>query len=227
MTDKTEADPTPSPDTTQPSEPTSAAQAAGPDEPETSTELQPAGKGAPRQSGPPPPRRTGVFLDPADLRAHVGELLRTMLGGYEVDAAGNFTFVHDTARIFITFGASPVGPTVGVFSITNLEVDFSEELGKFLLVNNHKMAFGAFSYDQDNRSIWLRHTLLGTMLDGPELQAALIAIAQTAAQFDDPIREQFGGRAFHDAPADVQQRTRPPEPSDIDAGDTTNASGYL
>src|SRR5690606_31049723 len=44
---------------------------------------------------PPPPRRTGVFLDPEDLREHVGGLLRVMLGGYQVDAWGNYTFVHE------------------------------------------------------------------------------------------------------------------------------------
>ncbi|MFT5222892.1 MAG: hypothetical protein ACI867_001202, partial [Glaciecola sp.] len=74
MTDKPASEPTSPAEPATSSEPTSAAQAAGADEPESSTELQPAGKGAARQPGPPPPRRTGVFLDPADLRAHVGEL---------------------------------------------------------------------------------------------------------------------------------------------------------
>lgn len=174
---------------------------------------------------PPPPRRTGVLLDQEDLRRFVGEHLRAMLGGYQVDAVGNFTFAHDGARIFVTTGTSPIGPTVGVFSITNVDVDLTPELASFLLTTNHRLGFGAFSYDQDNRAVWLAHTLLGTMLDGPELQATVMTIANTAAQVDDPIRDRFGGRAFHDVPADVQDRTRPPE-SDPEAT-TPDATGYL
>ncbi len=199
--------------------------ATDPDEAARPGELAP--RGGPQGAPLPPPKRTGVFLDPDDLRDHVGELLRAMLGGYEVDAAGNYSFTHDSARIFVTFGASPVGPTVNVFSITNLEVGFTTELGAFLLTTNHKLGFGSFSYDPQNEAVWLKHTLLGTMLDGPELQATLMAIASTAANVDDAIRDQFGGRAFHDAPEDVQKRTRPPETDGGDASGTSNASGYL
>lgn len=175
---------------------------------------------------PRPPRRTGVFVDPDDLRDHVGQLLRTILGGYEVDAFGNFTFVHDDARIFVTVGASPIGPQVGVFSVTNLDLDLSPPLANFLLTTNHTLGFGSFSYDRDNSSVWLRHTLLGTTLDGPELQSAVAAVATTAAQVDDAIKERFGGRTFAEAPDDVQRRTQPPEPNQ---GPTSppNASGYL
>ncbi len=178
---------------------------------------------------PRPPKRTGVFLDADDLREHVGGLLRAFLGGYEVDMWGNYTFTHEGARVFVTVGMSPIGPQVGVFSITNLEIDLTPPLAGFLLTTNHKLGFGAFSYDPENRAIWLRHTLLGTMLDGPELQSAVIAVASTAAYFDDRIRDQFGGRAFHDAPEDVQKRAKPPEARDQQPPATRapNASGYL
>lgn len=193
------------------------------------TELEAgAPEGQPPVARAAPPRRTGVFVDPADLRDHVGELLRALLGGYEVDAQGNYAFVHETARIFVTFGATPVGPTVGVFSVTNIDLDLTDGLANFLLQTNHRMSFGAFSYDAENRAVWLKHTLLGTTLDLPELQAALMAIAQTAAQVDDHIRDQFGGRTFHEVPEEQQQRTRPPESApDGDQGDVVNASGYL
>jgi hypothetical protein len=173
---------------------------------------------------PQPPRRTGVFVDPEGLREHVGALLRSFLGGYQVDAWGNYTFTHEDARIFVTVGMSPVGPQVGVFSVTNLEVDLTPQLGGFLLTTNHQLGFGSFSYDPDNQAVWLRHTLLGTTLDGPELQSAVMAIASGAARFDDVIRDRFGGRAFHDAPQDVQDRTKPPEPRE---GGAPNAGGYL
>lgn len=174
---------------------------------------------------PSPPRRTGVFIDPDDLREHVGGLLRVMLGGYQVDAWGNYTFVHEGARIYVTVGGSPVGPQVGVFSVTNLDIDLTPTLAAYMATTNHQLGFGSLSYDQDNRAVWLRHTLLGTTLDGPELQTAVAAIASTAAHIDDHIAEKFGGRTFDEAPEDVQQSTRPPETPQQAYPD--NAGGYL
>jgi hypothetical protein len=174
---------------------------------------------------PRPPRRTGVFLDPEDLREHVGGLLRAVLGGYEVDAFGNFTFTHEGARIFVTVGGSPIGPQVGVFSVTNLDVQLTPDLAAFLLTTNHTLGFGAFSYDPGNRAVWLRHTLLGTTLDLPELQTAVAAIATTAARLVERIQQRFGGRTFQEAPSDVQRRMEPPEP--VHQERPPNASGYL
>lgn len=174
---------------------------------------------------PRPPRRTGVFLDPEDLREHVGALLRAILGGHEVDAFGNYTFTYEDARVFVTVGGSPIGPQVGVFSVTNLDLDLTPELGRFLLTTNHTLGFGSFSYEPENRAVWLRHTLLGTTLDLPELQSTVAAVATTAASLDDAIRDRFGGRTFQDAPGDVQRRVEPPG-TGHDPG-LPNASGYL
>ncbi len=176
-------------------------------------------------AGPAPPRRTGVFLDPEDLRDHVSKLVRATLGGHEVDAFGNITFTHDDARVFITVAGSPVGPQVGVFSVTNVEVPFTPELGYFLLTTNHTLGFGAFSYDPRHGAIWLRHTLLGTALDLPELQTAVLAVATTAAGLDHEIKDRFGGRRFQDAPDDVQRQMEPPEAEQ--ERPPPNARGYL
>lgn len=169
---------------------------------------------------PSPPKRTGVFLDPSDLREYVGALLRTFLPTYEVDQYGNFTFQHDGARVFVTVGASPLGPQVGVFSITNIGVPLTDELASFLLTNNHRFAFGAFSYDPESQAVWLRHALLGSVLDGPELHSAVAAIATTAAEVDGTIMERFGGHTFNERPDDVNEAARPAE-------EEINASGYL
>lgn len=179
--------------------------------------------GAPHHP-PRPPRRTGVFLDPDDLRIHVGELLRAFLGSYQVDAWNNFTFTHDGARVFVTVGGTPIGPQVGVCSITNVELDLDQELARFLLETNHQLTFGAFSYESESRAVWLKHSLLGTMLDGPELQSAVAAVASTAAHFDDTIRDRFGGRAFAEAPEEEQARARPPEATEEPY---PSAGGYL
>ena len=209
--------------------------AAGPhrgdDRPDADEEGEPVGEHVaitplgPAMQVPRPPRRTGVFVDPDDLRSHVGGLLRAILGGYEVDACGNFTFVHEGARVFVTVGPTPIGPQVGVFSVTNLDIDLTPDLARFLLTTNHTLGFGSFSYDPPNRAVWLRHTLLGTTLDLPELQTAVAAVAMTAAGLDDAIKERFGGRTFQEAPSEVQQRVEPPEPRQEPG--PPNVGGYL
>ena len=173
----------------------------------------------------PPPRRTGVFVDVDELRAYVGTLLRAMLGGYEVDALGNMTFAAEGARIFVTVGPGPLGPHVGVFSITNIGVELVPDLAAFLLRTNHRMAFGAFSYEPEQGGIWLRHSLLGGTLDGPELRGAILSVASTASQVADLIRDKFGGANFEDEPEDVQRSVHPPDPTEDH--DAVNASGYL
>lgn len=188
--------------------------------PSTALTALAAGAGLPR-----PPRRTGVFLDPDDLREHVSGLLRATLGGHEVDAFGNITFTHEDARIFVTVAGSPVGPQVGVFSVTNLDVPFTPELGHFLLTTNHTLGFGAFSYDPQHHAVWLRHTLLGSTIDLPELQTTVLAIATTAARLDHEIRDRFGGRTFQEAPSEVQRRVEPPDPEG--GQPPPNARGYL
>lgn len=172
----------------------------------------------------PPPRRTGVFVDADELRAYVGQLLQAMLGGYEVDALGNMTFTAEGARIFVTVGSGQLGPQVGVFSITNIDVELVPDLATFLLRTNLRMAFGSFAYEPEQGGIWLRHTLLGGTLDGPELRGAILAIASTASQVADMIADKFGTGSFEDEPEDVRRNVHPPEPTD---DDTYSAAGYL
>ena len=173
----------------------------------------------------PAPRRTGVFVDVEELRGYVGALLRAMLGGYEVDALGNMTFTAQGARIFVTVGPGPLGPHVGVFSITNIGIELVDDLAAFLLRTNHRMAFGAFSYEPEQGGVWLRHSLLGATLDGPELRGAILSVASTASEVAQLISEKFGGGSFEDEPEDVRRSVHPPEPSEDT--DPVNASGYL
>jgi hypothetical protein len=112
-----------------------------------------------------------------------------------------------------------------VFSVTNVDVPYTSELGHFLLTTNHTLGFGAFSYDPRHGAVWLRHTLLGTTLDLPELQTAVLTIATTAAGLDHEIQDRFGGRRFQEESSEAQRRMGPPEP-DHDSP-PPNARGYL
>lgn len=186
---------------------------------------------------PRPPRRTGVFLDPQDLRSHVSDLLRSIVGPHTVDPFGNFTFDHETVRIFVTVAGSPIGPVVGVFSVTNADLELDAGLASFLARTNHRLLLGTLSWDDDNDAVWLRHNLLGTHLDPPELQAAVRSVSSAAVAIAGQVHEQFGGRRFGVDDGDENPPGEPPmAPPDMtgDGGDDgmdgprrSNATGYL
>jgi len=188
-------------------------------------------------AAPRPPRRTGVFLDAQDLRSHVGDLLRAIVGSYRVDTFGNFTFDHETARVFVTVGSSPMGPIVGVFSVTNTALELDGDLASWLARTNHRLMLGTLSWDDDNDAVWLRHNLVGTHLDPAELQAAVRSVATSAAAVGDEISERFGGTrmATGDGASDTDdtgsENVDGVEPPGFDepGGDAvrSNTTGYL
>jgi hypothetical protein len=63
---------------------------------------------------------------------------------------------------------------------------------KFLLEENFKFTFGAFSLDRDG-DINFEHTLLATKLDREELEASVKAVLTTADEYDDRIIRDWGG----------------------------------
>lgn len=196
--------------------------------------LQPAGTTTAER--PPAPRRRGVFVDVEDLRAHVSDLLRTIVGGHGVDRWGNFSFDHDSTRVFVTVRGGPVGPVVGIFSVLATDLDLTESLAAWMATTNHRLLFGSLSWDESNDAVWLRHNLLGSHLDAPELGAAVQAVASTAGMLDDQVATRYGGVRFADRPgARSDGRTQDgPDASDEDLEQASpdelrppNASGYL
>ena len=63
---------------------------------------------------------------------------------------------------------------------------------KFLLEENFKFVFGAFSLDSDG-DINFEHTLLAGKLDREELEASVKAVLTTADEYDDRIVREWGG----------------------------------
>jgi hypothetical protein len=66
------------------------------------------------------------------------------------------------------------------------------QLLRFLLDENFKFVFGAFSLDP-NGDVNFEATLLGSMLDRQELEYAVSAVLTTADDYDDRIVSQYGG----------------------------------
>lgn len=194
--------------------------------------VQSAGaKGAKR---PSPPRRTGVFIDVEDLRSHVSDLLRTIVGEHAVDPWGNYSFDHGSTRVFVAVRGGPIGPVVGIFSVLVTDAELTEALATWMASTNHRLLFGALSWDESNDAVWLRHNLLGSHLDAPELGAAVQAVASTAGMLDDQITSRFGGVRFVDGPGhpgngkdDQDDEPQAARPGQVDELRPPNASGYL
>ena len=170
-----------------------------------------------KQPAPATPRPDGEPAPVTQLRETIEKALTSAVGGYATDDRNNYLVGSDSARVFVVptwlEGEEEVVTVARVFAITNLDVPVTAELTSWLLAKNLDFVFGAFALDVEAGAIWFNHNLLGGDLEGPELEAALHAVAQTADRFDDEIKERFGGRLYIEAPGE--------------AGPTPPAPGYL
>lgn len=80
--------------------------------------------------------------------------------------------------------------TVRSYVVSDVEV--TNELAIFLLEQNSRMRFGAFGLDEDH-DIFFQHNIVGSTCDKNELKASVLAVANTADDFDDEIVSRFGG----------------------------------
>jgi hypothetical protein len=78
---------------------------------------------------------------------------------------------------------------------TELTVD----LARYLLQLNDDMRFGAFGIDKDGDTFF-EHTILGSTVSKAELKASVMAVAETADEYDDEIVSRFGGTRMVDRP---------------------------
>lgn len=159
------------------------------------------------------------------LRLALLERVKAVLGrvidmaGVEVDTDGDFTFPFETTRVFVGVRALRGGPlVVRVFAITNVGVEPSPGLGLFLATTNFTLAFGRFSLDGHNNAVWFEHNLPGEAFADEELELIIRMVAQTADEFDDRIKEMFGGELFN-PPGEAGPAEAPK--------DAPGAAGYL
>lgn len=83
--------------------------------------------------------------------------------------------------------------TINVRSTVVTEANLTLELQNFLLRTNTDLQFGAFSIDGDG-NILFGHTIVGSTCDPDELEASVMAVLQTADEYDDEIVMRWGGQ---------------------------------
>jgi hypothetical protein len=147
----------------------------------------------------------------AAARERVEKVVGRIVGGTpQQDSDGDYLLAHQDVQVVVSPRAIPGGPVmVRVFAITNVGVHVAPELGLFLARLNFGLAFGRFTLDAEHASIWFDETLLGDQFSDEELRFAIQVVGSTADQWDDRLKQMFGGathqemlegRAVHSTP---------------------------
>ena len=168
-----------------------------------------SGQSTPPGEAYPKPRPKDEPANVVKLRDLIEKKLAEMVDRYFVDSRGSYVFGLDSARVFVVPAWLKNGATVvRVFAITNMDVDVTPQLTSFLLAKNLDFVLGSFALDEQRGAVWFNHNLIGEFLEPEELEATLAAVAETANQMDDEIKEQFGGRLYSEGP---EAKISPPE----------------
>jgi hypothetical protein len=136
----------------------------------------------------------------AETRELIQASLSEMAGGpVERDADGDYVVPLDDVHVTVAPRLLPDGTVVvRVFAITNVGVTVAPELGLFLARLNFGLMFGRFALDAEHASIWFDESLLGTQLTDEQLRFALKIVATTADEWDDRLKQMFGGTTYQD-----------------------------
>jgi len=146
------------------------------------------------------------------VRERIEKTLAEMLrDAPERDADGDYLLpVNDVQLTVAPRVASGGAVVVRVFAITNVGVNVAPELGLFLARLNFGLMFGRFALDVENRSIWVDETLLGDQFSDEELRFTVRAVASIADEWDDRLKQMFGGATYQEV---LKSRTGPPTPT--------------
>ncbi|MBW2269313.1 MAG: YbjN domain-containing protein [Deltaproteobacteria bacterium] len=136
----------------------------------------------------------------AETRRIVEATLTDMLEG-PVERDDDGDYVVPVGNVHVMVSPRPIvdgNIVVRVFSITNVGVTVSPELGLFLARLNFGLMFGRFALDTDNGAVWFDESLLGGQLSDELLRFTVKVVATTADEWDDRLKQMFGGATYQD-----------------------------
>lgn len=133
-------------------------------------------------------------------RARVETVLTDLLGqAPERDGDEDFVLPIDDVHVMVSPRVVMTGQiVVRVFAITNVGVQVSPELGLFLARLNFGLTFGRFALDAERGSIWFDEAILGEQFREEELRFAVQMVSTTADQWDDRLKQMFGGATYQE-----------------------------
>ena len=107
---------------------------------------------------------------------------------------------------------------IRIFAITNVAIDVTPELGLFLARLNFGLMFGRFALDVAHRSIWFDESLLGEQFREEELRFAVRIVASTADEWDNRLKQMFGGSTYQEVLAGRTAEPAPPTKPGVGIG---------
>jgi hypothetical protein len=116
---------------------------------------------------------------------------------YNVDDDGDFVVRRGNSVTFLRPLEQNGRSLVRVWAITNVDLQLSDELTRFLLTENASVGFGGFEANESGK-VAFSQTLLGgrDLLQRHELAAVLAGVASAADRYNDEIKLRFGGKLF-------------------------------
>jgi len=156
----------------------------------------------------------------AIARSRIEGVVSEVLGHpAEQDSDKDYVLPIDDVHVTVAPRASPDGQVlIRIFSITNVAVNVSAELGLFLARLNFGLMFGRFALDTENRSIWFDETLLSEDFREEDLKFAIRVVATTADAWDDRLKAMFGGATHQEVLAGNTKESPPPTKPGGDIG---------
>ncbi len=148
----------------------------------------------------------------AQARTRIEEITTGVLGRRpEQDSDGDYVLPLEEVHVMVAPRIAPDGLVViRVFAITNVGVNVTPDLGLLLARLNFGLLFGRFALDAQNRSIWFDESLLGEQIREQELAFAIRMVASTADEWDDRLKQMFGGVTYQEVLAGRTAEAPPP-----------------
>jgi hypothetical protein len=98
-------------------------------------------------------------------------------------------------RVYVMPRELPDARTVvKVESLTNKDMRIDGDLGIFLSEANGKLLFGKLALYPERKEVRFETALLGDFLNQAELELAVAMVAIGANEYDDRIKEKWGGK---------------------------------
>ena len=145
----------------------------------------------------------------AAARGRIENVLKSVAARrVEQDRDGDYVLPIRDVHVVVAPRIAPGGPViVRVFAITNVGIAVTPELGLLLARLNFGLMFGRFALDAEHQSIWFDETLLGDQFTEEELRFTIDVVASTADEWDDRLKQMFGGVTHQEALAQRSDRS--------------------
>ncbi|MDH3521786.1 MAG: YbjN domain-containing protein [Myxococcales bacterium] len=136
----------------------------------------------------------------AAVRERIEKVLEKMIGARpKQDSDGDYVLPVNDVHVILAPRVAHNGPAVvRIFAITNVGVTIAPDLGLFLARMNFGLMFGRFALDAEHRAIWFDETVLGDQFSDDELRFIIEVVASTADEWDDRLKQMFGGATYQE-----------------------------